>query len=126
LRRSRICRPGGDPRLCEDSLSSERRLDALYILTHADIRGTSPKVWNAWRGKLLEDLYFSALRVLQGEAPRASGSPDRQEEARHLLRYFGLRDGVENDFWARLDTVYFTALSLAIWQVPAFSWPPPP
>jgi [protein-PII] uridylyltransferase len=88
-------------------VGSERRLDALYILTHADIRGTSPKVWNAWRGKLLEDLYFSALRVLQGEAPRASGSPDRQEEARHLLRYFGLRDGVENDFWARLDTVYF-------------------
>ncbi|HYP67273.1 MAG TPA: [protein-PII] uridylyltransferase, partial [Thiobacillaceae bacterium] len=31
-----------------------RRLAALYILTVADIRGTSPKVWNAWKGKLLE------------------------------------------------------------------------
>ncbi|MCQ9379482.1 [protein-PII] uridylyltransferase [Methyloversatilis sp. XJ19-49] len=86
---------------------TERRLTALYILTHADIRGTSPKVWNAWRGKLLEDLYFSTLRVLQGESPGASGTPDRQEEARHLLRYFGLREGIENEFWARLDTVYF-------------------
>lgn len=86
---------------------TERRLTALYILTHADIRGTSPKVWNAWRGKLLEDLYFSTMRVLHGEAPHAAGSPDRQEEARHLLRYFGLREGVESDFWSRLDTVYF-------------------
>ncbi|MBL8469133.1 [protein-PII] uridylyltransferase [Methyloversatilis discipulorum] len=88
-------------------VKSERRLTALYILTHADIRGTSPKVWNAWRGKLLEDLYFSTLRVLQGDGAHAPGSGDRQEEARSLLRYFGLRDGVEQAFWSRLDTVYF-------------------
>jgi [protein-PII] uridylyltransferase len=35
-------------------IGSERRLTALYLLTVADIRGTSPKVWNAWKGKLLE------------------------------------------------------------------------
>lgn len=86
---------------------TERRLTALYILTHADIRGTSPKVWNAWRGKLLEDLYFSTLRILQGDTAHVPGSGDRQQEARHLLRYFGLRDGVEQAFWSRLDTVYF-------------------
>ena len=34
-----------------------RKLTALYLLTVADIRGTSPKVWNAWKGKLLEDLF---------------------------------------------------------------------
>jgi len=32
----------------------------------ADIRGTSPKVWNAWKAKLLEDLYHATLRVLGG------------------------------------------------------------
>jgi [protein-PII] uridylyltransferase len=41
-----------------------RRLTALYLLTVADIRGTSPKVWNAWKGKLLEDLYRMTLRAL--------------------------------------------------------------
>jgi [protein-PII] uridylyltransferase len=90
-----------------DVVKTERRLTALYILTHADIRGTSPKVWNAWRGKLLEDLYFATMRVLQGGDARVTDGPDRQEEARHLLRYFGLREGVENNFWSRLDTVYF-------------------
>ncbi|PSJ19772.1 bifunctional uridylyltransferase/uridylyl-removing protein, partial [Halomonas sp. ND22Bw] len=38
-------------------VGSERYLTALYLLTIADIRGTSPRVWNAWKGKLLEDLY---------------------------------------------------------------------
>jgi [protein-PII] uridylyltransferase len=38
-------------------VGNERNLTALYLLTVADIRGTSPKVWNAWTGKLLEDLY---------------------------------------------------------------------
>ena len=36
----------------------------LYLLTVADIRGTSPKVWNAWKGKLLEDLFWATRRHL--------------------------------------------------------------
>ena len=35
-------------------VGTPRRLTALYLLTVADIRGTSPKVWNAWKAKLLE------------------------------------------------------------------------
>jgi [protein-PII] uridylyltransferase len=31
-------------------VGDERHLIALYLLTVADIRGTSPKVWNAWKG----------------------------------------------------------------------------
>src|SRR6185503_9488758 len=30
-----------------ERVQNERRLAALYLLTVADIRGTSPKVWNA-------------------------------------------------------------------------------
>ena len=36
-----------------ERVGSERRLTALYLLTVADVRGTSPKVWNAWKAKLL-------------------------------------------------------------------------
>lgn len=86
----------------------ERRLTALYILTHADIRGTSPKVWNAWKGKLLEDLYFATRRLLRGATPhQALGVEERQEDARRLIRYYGLMAGVEDDLWNELDTVYF-------------------
>ncbi|MBL8437696.1 MAG: [protein-PII] uridylyltransferase [Zoogloeaceae bacterium] len=91
-----------------DAVGDERRLTALYLLTHADIRGTSPKVWNGWKGKLLEDLYFASQRMLRGAtAQQALGLDDRQEDARALLRYHGLRQGVEETFWSKLDAVYF-------------------
>ena len=90
------------------SMESGRRLSALYLLTVADIRGTSPKVWNAWKGKLLEDLYRMAMRTLQGEAPvHVLGVPERQEDALRILRRLGLQPEVERDFWTQLDTGYF-------------------
>ncbi|AUM00075.1 [protein-PII] uridylyltransferase [Rhodocyclaceae bacterium] len=90
------------------TVGSERRLVALYLLTHADIRGTSPKVWNGWKGKLLEDLFFATQRLLRGATPQqALGLDDRQEDARRLLRFHGLRPGTEEPLWAQLDAVYF-------------------
>ncbi len=89
-------------------VGNERRLTALYLLTVADIRGTSPKVWNGWKGKLLEDLFNATLRLLRGASPQqALGIGERQEEARRLLRYFGLRQDIEEALWKQLDTVYF-------------------
>lgn len=91
-----------------DIVGSERRLIALYLITHADIRGTSPKVWNGWRAKLLEDLFFATQRLMRGATPQqALGLDQRQENARALLRYHGLRPGVEDELWSRLDAVYF-------------------
>ena len=49
-----------------EKVGSERRLAALYLLTVADIRGTSPRVWNAWKAKLLEDLFHATGAVLRG------------------------------------------------------------
>jgi [protein-PII] uridylyltransferase len=84
------------------------RLTALYLLTVADIRGTSPKVWNSWKAKLLEDLFRMTAAKLQGESNAQSGGlNERQEEARRLLRQRGLRPDIEADLWSRLDTAYF-------------------
>ena len=89
-------------------VETERRLIGLYLLTHADVRGTSPKVWNGWKGKLLEDLFFATQRLLRGATPhQALGLDDRQENARAILRYHGLRPGVEEALWRQLDAVYF-------------------
>ena len=90
------------------SMGNMRRLTALYLLTVADIRGTSPKVWNAWKGKLLEDLFRMTASVLKGSSVlQLSGVAERQEEARRILRYYGLRPDVELDLWSQLDTGYF-------------------
>ncbi|HLU19789.1 MAG TPA: [protein-PII] uridylyltransferase, partial [Pusillimonas sp.] len=68
-------------------VGTERRLTALYLLTVADIRGTSPKVWNAWKGKLLEDLYRLTIAVLGGAQPdRGTVLAMRREEASAEIR----------------------------------------
>jgi [protein-PII] uridylyltransferase len=41
------------------------RLAHLYLLTVADMRGTSPSVWNVWKDRLLRQLYNATLPVLQ-------------------------------------------------------------
>jgi [protein-PII] uridylyltransferase len=85
-----------------------RRLTGLYLLTVADIRGTSPKVWNNWKGKLLEDLFRMTAALLKGHAAlQLGGIAERQEEARRLIRYHGLRPDVEVELWRQLDTGYF-------------------
>lgn len=91
-----------------EAMGTERRLTALYLLTHADIRGTSPKVWNAWKGRLLEDLFQSARRLLRGaSASEALGLDDRQHDAESLLRFQGIPPGAETALWSKLDPVYF-------------------
>lgn len=89
-------------------VKDERHLTALYLLTVSDIRGTSPKVWNAWKGKLLEDLYRMTLRVLGGEAPSKDRElKNRQEEALKALRLYGLAPDAHEKFWQQLDVAYF-------------------
>jgi [protein-PII] uridylyltransferase len=84
-----------------------RRLTALYLLTVADIRGTSPKVWNAWKDKLTRELYLSSRRVLEGAAPEADSVEEKKEQARAQLRLYGFASGSEEALWKRLDDVYF-------------------
>ncbi|RZJ84682.1 MAG: HD domain-containing protein, partial [Massilia sp.] len=89
-------------------VKDERHLTALYLLTVADIRGTSPKVWNAWKAKLLEDLYKVTLRVLGGEPHSADRElRARQKEALATLRLYGLQADAHEALWKQLDVVYF-------------------
>jgi [protein-PII] uridylyltransferase len=85
-----------------------RTLTALYLLTVADIRGTSPKVWNAWKGKLLEDLYRLTLRTLGGAKPSAEAEVEaRKAEARSLLALASQLPRTEKPLWDTLDVGYF-------------------
>jgi [protein-PII] uridylyltransferase len=89
-------------------VGDERYLTALYLLTVADIRGTSPKVWNAWKGKLLEDLYKATLRVLGGSAPDANTEVQarKREALIELARQAQPHEG-HKALWDTLDVSYF-------------------
>ncbi len=91
------------------------RLTALYLLTVADVRGTSPKVWNNWKARLLEELYHRTLGLLMapksGRKSRFSLPVDafhsKTEEAERLLRLHGKEIDAARAFWRSLELQYF-------------------
>ena len=89
-------------------VGNERNLTALYLMTVADIRGTSPKVWNAWKGKLLEDLYRMTLRALGGRAPDPDAEVEASKrEALILLALYAMTFEAHKKLWDTLDVGYF-------------------
>lgn len=60
-------------------VGSPALLSKLYILTFSDMKSVGPKVWNAWKGSLLDELYRQTLeRFETGE------SVEEEREARIL------------------------------------------
>ncbi|HET9123094.1 MAG TPA: [protein-PII] uridylyltransferase, partial [Acidiferrobacteraceae bacterium] len=91
-------------------VGDRERLDCLYLLTVADMRGTSPAVWNSWKDRLLSQLHAATVRVLR----RGVGVPiDKRAHAEDLRQDALKLLGSECDavgvhaFWARLNDEYF-------------------
>jgi [protein-PII] uridylyltransferase len=49
-----------------DTIQSPERLRLLLVLTVADMRAVSAKVWNGWKATLLRELYSRVAEVLEG------------------------------------------------------------
>lgn len=91
-----------------EKVVTERRLIALYLLTVADIRGTSPKVWNAWKAKLLEDLFRAARRqLIHGTESSERTLEAKQERALVRLRAYAVPEDAHMKLWNKLDDSYF-------------------
>ncbi len=96
-------------------VGDKNHLDYLYLLTVADVRATSPSVWNSWKDSLLAELYHTTARALR----RGLGNPLKQQElinetqqqAREKLRVFGLNDLSIGKVWQRLGDDYFLRYS---------------
>ncbi|MBL8521892.1 MAG: [protein-PII] uridylyltransferase [Betaproteobacteria bacterium] len=88
----------------------ERRLTALYLLTVADVRGTSPHVWNNWKARLLEQLFRATRRLLRGDAVNNEHwVANKQAEALaiHRATRTDAADGDRPALWDIVDDSYF-------------------
>ncbi len=93
-------------------MGTQSRLNYLYLLTVADIRGTSPQLWNDWKATLLQDLYLNTSKVLaadlDGPVPRVELVDKTRIGARELIE---TRDplwlGAIESLWQSLDDQYF-------------------
>jgi [protein-PII] uridylyltransferase len=88
-------------------VGSEYRLTALYLLTVADIRGTSPNVWNAWKAKLLESLFLQTRRVLQQSLNTEAQLSLRKQEVLQKLSSFNLKEDSVHPLWQAFGESYF-------------------
>ena len=114
-------------------------LDNLYLLTLADIRGTSPKVWNAWKGQLLVELYTSTRNALrQGHATPHNLEERIKDNKREALTLITQQvddkkidydmvkqfwDGMPNDYFTRNQPFYLAWHASSLYNVPAISLP---
>ncbi|MDH5183842.1 MAG: [protein-PII] uridylyltransferase [Gammaproteobacteria bacterium] len=93
--------------LVEDQL----QLDCLFLLTMADIRGTSPTVWNSWKHALLEELYRSTTELLSRglEYPLQEVDVIEQmkSQALELLKHQRINQERLEQLWQRMPKEYF-------------------
>jgi [protein-PII] uridylyltransferase len=77
-------------------------LDHLYLLTIADIIGTSPKLWNAWKDRLLSDLYIAARYALRSDVTLPVHADARVRECRERALRMLRADDFNSDAVARV------------------------
>ena len=85
-----------------ETIQSPERLRLLLILTVADMRAVSKKVWNGWKATLLRELYARVAEVLAGGLSTTERDV-RVQRAKHAAA------GLLKD-WSRQDIERYTAL----------------
>jgi [protein-PII] uridylyltransferase len=93
------------------TVGDQEHLNSLYVLTVADMRGTSPTVWNAWKGRLLSQLYAATRRVLRHGVAKPLDIEKRiadiKGEAAALLAKDRIPDEALQRHWSMLEEEYF-------------------
>ncbi len=112
-----------------ETVATLMRLDYLYLLTVADMRGTNPGRWNSWKAALLERLHQRTREALERGLDHPQHQDEiiaqRQAEARIRL----LKDGYDNSqlnlLWMSLSAEYFlqNTVEAIVWQTELL-WPP--
>ena len=96
-------------------VGNKTRLDYLYLLTVADIRGTNPEIWNSWKASLLTSLYQQTKQVLRrgldNPAEHQELVVQTQHKAEELLLARGLQKDVIHQHWNDFEDDYFLRYS---------------
>lgn len=92
-------------------------LDYLYLLTVADICATNPKLWNAWKDSLLQELYYAAKLHMHQDKEQSSNTKlieERKASALKVLSSTNFHSSEINKLWQQLNHRYFIHESAAM------------
>src|SRR6187549_3763610 len=104
----------GDPAVINEFaqlVGDEARLDYLYLLTCADVRGTNPKLWNSWKASLFQEFYDSVRAALRRGLEKPIDEEqliaENKETARSLLAPQKIAAADIERAWAPLSSAFF-------------------
>ncbi len=94
-----------------ETVATRRRLVLLYLLTLADISGTSIKLWNSWKARLLSELFLLTVEALErgpgNLAERSDSIADTRARAALLLERQNIDGPSRQALWDDLTEEYF-------------------
>jgi [protein-PII] uridylyltransferase len=101
-----------DPEVIHDfarRVGDQAHLDYLYVLTVADVRGTNPKLWNAWKARLFEEFYERTKQALRRglETPVDQDELIRETQAGARARLPDVPAGRIERVWSQWTEAYF-------------------
>ena len=103
-------------------METTEQLNNLYLLTVADIRATSPNLWNSWKDSLLKNLYqltYLALdRGLENPKRTTEAIDDTKKQVLQTLNNNRLATSDIEKLWTRFKDDYFIRNSIErlVWQ----------
>jgi len=84
-------------------VADREHLDYLYLLTCADIAGTSPKLWNSWKDRLMGDLYTATRYALRRGLEHPLNAEDIEADTGNMalakLLDAGFDEGAIQSLW---------------------------
>jgi len=91
-------------------VTSQSRLDCLFLLTVADIRGTNHQLWNGWKQSLLHELYHATRTLLHNRSTISRESAllieEKRQTALEQLMAEGFQDKACHHLWAQFGGDY--------------------
>ena len=92
-------------------VADREHLDYLYLLTCADIAGTSPKLWNGWKDRLLADLHTATRYALRRGLEHPLNAQDIMADTGNMalakLLDAGFDDSAIEKLWANFPDEAF-------------------
>ncbi|MEY4588970.1 MAG: hypothetical protein RL497_1046 [Pseudomonadota bacterium] len=108
-------------------VGDQMHLDYLFALTVADMCGTNPEIWNAWRSSLMRQLYLDTKRALRRGLENTIDKQDiieeTQKQAIDKLADKGMSETWVRSIWGDMADDYFLReghLDIA-WQTEAIA-----
>lgn len=100
-----------DPKVIQvfaEKVMNKENLTSLYLLTVADIRATSPHVWNQWKATLLKNLFQYTLNYLeQDNLSHTDLITKRKVKAASILQTYNIGSHHYKTLWKSFGEGYF-------------------